>query len=131
MKKFTTYRIATKWCGNNYILCNNITDVDPSVFSNVRFKWDDENTKEIYQYYVTDATESDVIYLEGAFGLLFTYSDLLDCFVLCVDNFGESWDYVFCEVKDDEFLKINPECEYKNGANPPKFETQRIIKAGE
>lgn len=132
MKKFTTYRIATKWCGNNYILCNNITNVDPSIFSNARFNWkkEDGKTLEIYQYYITNATESDVIWLEETFGLLFTYSDLLDCFILCVDHLGASWDYVPCEIKDDEWLKINPECEYKNGANPPLFETQRIIKAG-
>lgn len=132
MKKFTTYRIATEWCGNNYILCNNIADVDQSIFDNARFDWkkDDGKTLEIYQYYITNATESDVIWLEETFGLLFTYSDLLDCFILCVDHLGTSWDCVPCEIKDDEWLKINPECEYKNGANPPLFETQRIIKAG-
>lgn len=33
-------------------------------------------------------------YLEKTFGLLFTYSDLLDKYILCVDHFGTSWDYV-------------------------------------
>jgi hypothetical protein len=32
-------------------------------------------------------------------GLLFTYSDLLDCDVLCVDHWGTSWDYVLTGVK--------------------------------
>lgn len=41
-----------------------------------------------------DCTDDDVEYLEQTFGLLFTYSDLLDKYILCVDHFGTSWDYV-------------------------------------
>lgn len=108
-KKYgTNYRVATQWCNNSYVLCNNITTVDPSIFDNARFSfWEDEDEttcRDIYQWFITDASESEVDYLEGTFGLLFTYSELLDCFILCVDHFGTAWNYVYCETTN-EFAK--------------------------
>ena len=97
-KTFTTsYAVAVKWLHNDYVLCNNITEVDPSVYDNMRFSdynEEDDTYTEIYQWFLTDASESDVQYLEKHFELKFTYSDKLDCFVLCVDHLGTSWDYV-------------------------------------
>ena len=97
---YTTYREAADWCNNSYILCNNITMVDSSVYDNARFNFcdEDDNPVEIFQWYLTDAGESDVEFLEKHFGLLFTYSDKLDCFVLCVDHLGTRWDSVPCEL---------------------------------
>lgn len=98
---YTTYREAVDWLNNNYILCNKLPEIDQSVFENMRFDiFDEENDSytEIYQWYLTDAGESDVEFLEKHFGLLFAYSDLLDCYVLCVDHLGTSWGYVKCEV---------------------------------
>ena len=113
-KKFrTNYQVATSWLNNALILCNDITEIDNSVYENQRFSnwinWetgeecdeDDEKATEvdIYQWYLTDCTEDAVKFLEKHFGLLFTYSDLLDLYVLCVDHFGTGWDYV--EVETD------------------------------
>lgn len=98
---YTTYSEAVNWLHNDFVLCNNIPDVDESIWDNMRFSSYDEETDsytEIYQYYITDASESDVEYLEKHFGLLFTYSEKLDCFILCVDHCGTSWNYVHCEV---------------------------------
>lgn len=100
-KFFTTYKEAVHWLHNNFVLCNNIPGVDESVWDNARFPlYDDESETEtdIFQWFITDASESDVEYLEKNFGLLFTYSNKLGCFVLCVDHWGTSWDYVPCEV---------------------------------
>lgn len=98
---YTTYKEAVNWLHNDFVLCNNISEVDESIYDNMRFSdYDEENDSyiEIYQWFITDCNESDVEYLEKHFGLLFTYSDKLDCYILCVDHFGTSWDYVACEV---------------------------------
>lgn len=98
---YTTYSEAVNWLHNNFIMCNNITEIDESVLYNMRFSDYDEETEsytEIFQWFITDCNESDVEYLEKHFGLLFTYSELLDKYILCVDHLGTSWDYVECEV---------------------------------
>lgn len=131
MTKQTTYRIATHWLGNSYVLANNITQ-DTSVFDNFRFEFYDEDGEpmEIYQWFITDANESDVEWLEKTFGLLFTYSELLDCFVLCVPHFGTGWDYVPCDILNEAVLESNPEMLYEDSCNPPKFKYTRELIAG-
>lgn len=93
----TNYLVAVNWCNNHRIMCNNIAEIDPSVYDNFRFELEDENGnyKEIFQWFITDCTDNDVEYLEETFGLLFTYFDLLEKYVLCVDHFGTAWDYVY------------------------------------
>ena len=97
---YTTYKEAVNWLHNSIVLCNNIPEVDESIWDNMRFDLydEDDNMVDIYQWYITDCNESDVEYLEKHFGLLFTYSDKLDCYILCVDHYGTSWDHVACEV---------------------------------
>lgn len=126
MTKYTTYRIATKWLNNSYILANSIAKIDESIWENCRFNPYDEDD---YQYYITDASLDDVEYLEMNFGLEFSYSNKLECFILCVDHGGTGWDYVRCKISD-ELLKINPELEYNDSCNPPKIKTTRKFIAG-
>lgn len=92
----TNYRKAVKWLNNSLILCNNIVN-DPSLYDNMRFPLidEDDNAIEIYQWFLTDCSESEVEFLEQHFGLKFTFSDALDLYVLCVDHYGTSWDYVY------------------------------------
>ena len=92
----TNYKKAVKWLNNSLILCNDITN-DPSLYDNMRFPLidEDDNVCEIFQWFLTDCSESDVEYLEQHFGLKFTFSDVLDLYVLCVDHYGTSWDYVY------------------------------------
>lgn len=97
----TNYKVAALWLNNSLVLCNNIAEVDPSIWENAEFETYNEETgeyKEIYQYFITDCSESDKEYLQNTFGLLFTFSDLLDCYILCVDHCGTSWDYVHCDT---------------------------------
>lgn len=104
MKKYrTNYKVATMWLDNSYILCNNITEIDNTVYDNIRFSLadDDDCTIEIFQWYLTDCSEPEVEYLEETFGLKFTYSELLEVFVLCVDHYGTAWDYVYCETTNE------------------------------
>lgn len=99
-KMATTYKLAVEWRGNSIIRCNHIFQIDNSLIENARFNMydSDDNPIEIFQTYITDCTESDVEYLEKHFGLLFTYSDLLECYILCVDHYGTDWGYVIVET---------------------------------
>lgn len=129
---YTTYRIATQWLHNSFILCNEIAE-DESIWENARFNMEDEdgNPVDIFQYFLTDCSEGDVEYLEKTFGLLFTYSDKLDCFVLCIDHCGTGWDYVPCPILDDELVKIwGDKILYNDSCNPPMFKETRELVAG-
>lgn len=100
----TNYRVATQWLNNSFILCNHIADIDNTVFDNMQFNVYDEegNYFDIFQWYLTDCSVQDMEYLRDTFGLKFTYSELLEVFVLCVDHYGTSWDYVYCDTTIEE-----------------------------
>ena len=102
MATISNYYDAVHYFNNSFILCNNITEVDPSVYDNMMFPLENEEGYpiDIYQWFLTDCSANDAEYLANRFGLLFTYSDLLDCFVLCVDHYGTMWKGV--SVVDNE-----------------------------
>lgn len=149
MKKIyhTNYSVAVNWCHNALVLCNNIPNIDDSVWDNFEPvndlgyepEYDEDGNEinpkcpecgaemeqrgpnmvcsecdygddqvEIYQWYITDCSKWDMEYLRDTFGLLFTYSDMLDCYILCVTHFGTSWDYV-------DWHTTNPNAECKCG----------------
>lgn len=149
MKKLyhTNYAVAVHWCNNALVLCNNIPNIDDSVWENfepivdlehepeydedgeeITLKCPDcgdelvqigpnmecvncgygEGQVEIYQWYITDCSKWDMEYLRDTFGLLFTYSNLLDCYILCVTHWGTGWDYV-------DWHTTNPNAERKCG----------------
>lgn len=99
----TNYRVATQWLNNSFIMCNHIAEIDNSIYDNMQFDTCDEdgNYIDIYQWFLTDCSEGDMKYLRDTFGLKFTYSELLDVFVLCVDHYGTSWDYVHCDTTNE------------------------------
>ena len=123
---YTNYKVAVEWLGNHYILCNNICEIDESVLEDVsliRYEDNEGNViseedyfdldteeqenynevqEEIFQWYLSDCSKSDVEYLQREFpGLLFSYSSVLDLYVLCVNHFGASWDYVAQETNNE------------------------------
>ena len=57
----------------------------------------ENDTPDIYQYYLCNIGQWDKEQCEKA-GLIISYSDMLDCYVLCVDHYGTSWDYVLTDV---------------------------------
>ena len=109
MPRKTNYYNAVHYLHNNLILCNEIVEIDGSVRENVRFDLKDEEgrTVEIFQWFLTDASEDDVEWLEKSFHLKFTYSDKLDLYVLCVDHFGTPWNGVECECYNDDISDEN------------------------
>lgn len=88
MKYLTTYRTAVEWLNTNLVLCNRLPEIDFTIWENMRQGFDEET--EIFQWYITNASDTDVDWLEEHFGLLFTYSELLECWILCVDHYGTS-----------------------------------------
>jgi hypothetical protein len=100
---------------NNLILCNNITDVDESVIDNIvygdyweeDFKAQEEEGKEeieypeIYQYFLLDCNEDYIKHLQEHYPeLIYSYSEKLDLYVLCVHHWGTSWTGVATEYRE-------------------------------
>lgn len=108
----SNYKIFANFLGD-MVLCNNIAEIDSSVYENARFPWIQEieedgevyeKETEVYQYFLLSANESDIEYAEEIFpDALFSYSDMLDLFVLCVDHFGTCWDSVHFETTEECF----------------------------
>lgn len=128
MKKqtYTTYNIAAHWLDGGLVLCNNIGEIDPTIWENCRFDLEDEegNQIEIYQYFLTSWSVGDVEYLEKTFGLLFTYSEKLDCFILCIDHWGTMWESVPCEVLNEDWAKVNGDLIITEQNKNPKFKKE-------
>lgn len=101
--KTISYSDAVKRFNNNLILCNNIPEFDLTIYDNMRFSLydEDDNARDIYQWYITDCTEMDVEFLEKWYGLLFTYSEMLDAYILCVDHWGTLWSGVMIEDRSE------------------------------
>lgn len=104
MERDTTYFKAVNWLNTQRVRCDNIVEIDPSIWDNVRFSFENEDGSkvEIFQWFLTSASEEDVEYLERSFKLKFTYSNKLDLFVLCVDHCGTPWDAVDWKCYNDD-----------------------------
>lgn len=98
--KKASYETIVKMLVGDIVLCNKIAEIDYSVWDNLEFELEEDD--EIYQWYLCNISDYDKKIAKEC-GLLFTYSDLLDCDVLCVDHWGTSWDYVLteCEITDN------------------------------
>ena len=87
------------------ILCNNIAQIDNSIWENVENPTDEE----IYQYYLCNLSEHEKEKLLS-YGIIVSYSDMLDLDVIMVDHWGTSWDYVMTDVEwidTEEYYKNN------------------------
>lgn len=101
--KRASYRTIVETFIGDILLCNNICEVDESVYCDAEFDYEDEdgNYTDIYQWFLCSVDELTKSELKK-YGLLFSYSNVLDLDVLCVDHFGTSWDYVLtdCPIFD-------------------------------
>lgn len=118
---YASYRSVIDRYIDDLFLCNNIVDIDDSVYENMNgncFYYIDENGNyytekeylndekyliyqelcDFYQYYLCNLSNYEVDYLTKL-GICLSYSDLLDCDVLCVEHFGTSWDYVSTDIE--------------------------------
>lgn len=99
----TDYYTAVHWLRSAFILCNNICEVDYTVYENIEYpeSWEDEDRErcEIFQWFLTDMSEEDKDYMQEHFtDLIFSYSDKLDLWILCVNHFGTMWKGVSTET---------------------------------
>ena len=119
---YASYRTIVERFIGDIVLCNNIVEVDISVLDNMQYDseekyynsngeeiteeeyYEDENAysernePDIFQWYLCNVTEWEKDNLKEI-GIIMSYSDMLDCDVLCVDHYGTSWDYVLTDVK--------------------------------
>lgn len=92
---FISYRNAAEYMHNKLILCNNIVDIDGSIWDNCNLY---NAEQDFYQYFLTDCSQDDAERLHRWFGLTLIYAERLGLYVLAVDHWGTNWDYVPCPV---------------------------------
>lgn len=93
----TSYYEAINCFGNHYVLCNEIPNIDSSIWDNF-YNYPDED-EEIFQFFLSDCSDADVKYLTSMYSrVYFTYSEKLDLWVLCVTHYGTSWHGVMVDV---------------------------------
>lgn len=115
---YASYKTIVDYFIGDIVLCNKVAEIDDSIFENIEYDYKKygelmENF-DIYQYYLCNLSDWEK---ERAirFGLIVSYSDTLDCDVLCVDHFGTSWDYVLTNVKlFDTYEELQA---YEDGGN--------------
>jgi hypothetical protein len=66
---YTDYKTAATWGNCQLILCNNLPEIDSSVWDNMRWDLMDEegNSEEIFQWYITDLSDWQVSWNEKNF----------------------------------------------------------------
>lgn len=102
-----SYKNAVKYFDNALILCNNVTAIDEYLWENCKLC---NAEQDYYQYFLTDCSQDDAEKLNKWFGLNFLYSEKLDLYILAVDHYGTSWDYIPCPVFDRnvaDYIKNN------------------------
>ena len=90
---------------NNLILCNNIVNIDESLFDNIVLGeiYDEETEEytEIYQYFIIDIDDYTIEKLQEANcnDLIIAYSEALENYILMVDHLGTAWSYVMTDIE--------------------------------
>ena len=97
---YASYKTIVDYFIGDIVLCNSIIDVDYDIINNIDIDEEHEDIEnfEIFQYYLCNLGQFEREQAKKA-GLILSYSDILDCDILCVDHFGTSWDYVLTDVK--------------------------------
>lgn len=98
VSQFCSFSTAANWLGK-YILFNKAPELDTWLLEEVSVEGEDEEGeliyREFFQFYMTDLNDEDVEWMNKNFpDLIYAYSEELEKWILCVDHYGTSWDYV-------------------------------------
>lgn len=98
-KGYASYKTIVEHYIGDIVLCNNIVEID-DIWCNMINGYDEDTEEyvDVFQYYLCNLNEWNRKELEEM-GIILSYSDKLECDVLCVDHYGTSWDYVLTDVK--------------------------------
>ena len=98
MRRETNFFKAINWLRPNLILCNEIASLDESIYDNL------DDDAEVYQWFLSSLSEDDVRWMEKSFdmGCVYTYSNMLDLWVVGVTHYGTSWDSVPATCINDD-----------------------------
>ena len=83
---------------SDLVLCNNIKNIEEDFWDNIQVNGEIGDYEEFYQFYLCNLTEFEKDTLLD-YGIILSYSNMLELDILCVDHFGTSWDYVMTDVK--------------------------------
>ena len=104
--KRASYRTLIDYFIGDIVLCNNIVNIDETIYENVivgnLYSEESDQYIDIYQFYLCNINDFNIKCLKELTkdnnDIILSYSDVLDCDVLMVDHFGTSWDYVLTSV---------------------------------
>ena len=106
-----SYKRLVDYLFSDMILCNDIWKVmeqngeylEEYLFAGTDYKEEYEEYKEIYQYFIVglNSYSYDFIqkYLKDSEDIILFYYEPLDIYILGVDHFGTSWDYVLTDIE--------------------------------
>lgn len=120
-KKRASYKTIVERFIGDIVLCNNIMYIDDNIYDNMengyyyingetgeevtQEEYNNDTTgaiesywKDIYQCYLCNISDYEKEKALEA-GLILSYSDMLECDVLCVDHLGTRWNYVLTDVE--------------------------------
>ena len=97
--------LVDRFVGNR-VLCNNIVDIDEFLYDNVvvgnLYNEEQDEYVEIFQYFICNVNYWEIETLreltQDNNDIIIAYSNVLDCYVLMVDHWGTSWDYVLTSI---------------------------------
>jgi hypothetical protein len=102
-----SYKTLVERYFDNMILCNNIANnyEDLEVIAGSDYDEEEDTYKDIYQYFIVDGCfdEEDLQKVGEELGVVY-YNSNLDLYILGVDHFGTSWDYVLTDIEPTENL---------------------------
>lgn len=103
--KKISYRTLLDYYDITPILCNNIINIEECLYDYIEvgsiYNEEEDYYEDIYQYYIIDLSEWELEDIKEKYNneLIICYSPKLENYILCVDHFGTSWNYVLTDIE--------------------------------